>query len=109
MVPGLERVEEGLKVLQGPRAPGVPTLAHCRAGRVPLGVVGRVPRRLLQQSHVAQHAGEDEEHGQGVGPPATQTQPASAHREHAGNTPLKEHTPSLTCSSKPTDHWLPVS
>ena len=97
MVPGLGQAEEGLKVPQGPRAPGVQTLVRCQAGRVPLGVVGRVPWRLLQQSHVAQHAGEDEEHGQGVGPPATQTQPASAHGQHAVTTRVTRPRRSALC------------
>lgn len=60
-------------------APGAPAHlggAEPHAARVPLGVVGRVLRRLLQQRHVAQHAGEDEEHRQGVGPPARQADPS---------------------------------
>ena len=60
---------------QGPPPPQARQLpAPARPGAVlPLGVIGRVPRRLLQQSHVAEHTGEDEEHRQGVGAPETQT------------------------------------
>lgn len=46
--------------------PGLPTGL---GARLPLGVVGRVLRCLLQQRHVAEHAGEDEEHGEGVRTP----------------------------------------
>lgn len=46
---------------------------------IPLGVVGCVLRCFLQESHVAQCTGEDEQHGQGVGSPEIQTQAVSAH------------------------------
>lgn len=54
-----------------------PSVPAGQRGWLPLGVVGRVLRRLLQQSHVAQHAGEDEEHGQGVRAPETKHTAAS--------------------------------
>lgn len=63
----------GAAVGQGPSGPERGQAPRPPGGRLPLGVVGRVLRCLLQQSHVAEHTGEDEEHGQGVGAPESRT------------------------------------
>lgn len=72
--PGCLRMETGPRATSRPVEPApTPTPATRPGACLPLGVVGCVPGCLLQQSHVAQHAGEDEEHSEGVGPPAAQT------------------------------------
>lgn len=77
--PGTTR-PQGSAPPAGLRPPSRPSRARAW---LPLGVVGRVLRCLLQQRHVAQHAGEDEEHGEGVRAPGTKHTAAQASGRHA--------------------------
>lgn len=105
-IPGMGTGRRGAESAHSTQRPRQPRGARLgRAGPVPLGVVGRVPRCLFQQCHVAQHAGEDEEHAQGVGPPATQTACVGARKARVGprrhGPPEGRARPSTSSSKSP--------
>ena len=77
--------------------------------QLPLGVVGRVPWRLLQQSHVAKHTGEDAEHSQGVGSPGIQTRRPHQNTESIMTTRVAPTRGELSLQSPTQKHWLRVT